>query len=86
MLIMLELWTRVHAQSIQRQLSPDIQNISSSKEQLTEEIVDKKFTDFQVDYFWRWTRLGKKIKYSGFLLKFILDLQVIFNFCLYLLL
>ncbi len=55
MLIMLELWTRVHAQSIRRQLA-DVQSISSSKEQLTEEIVHRQFTDFQVDYFWRWTR------------------------------
>lgn len=54
MLIMLEIWTRVHSKTLRRQLEGD-ENISSSKEQLTDGIFDKKFTDFEVDYFWRWT-------------------------------
>ncbi len=55
MLIMLELWTRVHSQSMRQILSLDDGNISTSKEQLTEDINHKRFTDFEVDYFWRWT-------------------------------
>jgi hypothetical protein len=56
MLVMLELWTRVHSKSIRHQLSSDQQSISGSKEQLTEDAVThKRFTDFQVNFFWRWT-------------------------------
>lgn len=55
MLIMLELWTRVHSRSMRRSLSTEHHDMSSSKEQLTDDFSDKKFTDFQVDYFWRWT-------------------------------
>jgi len=56
MLIMLELWTRIHSESLRRALSSDDGNISTSKEQLTEDITDRKFTDFEVDYFWQWTK------------------------------
>jgi hypothetical protein len=60
MLIMLELWTRIHAQSM-RQLSSDQRNMSTSKEQLTEEILERKFTDFKVVHFWRWTTYEIKL-------------------------
>ena len=58
MLIMLELWTRVHAQTLlrRRAVPADIECISTSKEQLTEEAIHMRFTDFKVDYFWRWTK------------------------------
>jgi hypothetical protein len=56
MLVMLELWTRIHAQTMHRNLSFEQQNMSGSKEQLTEDVSHKIFTDFEVDYFWRWTR------------------------------
>lgn len=57
MLIMLELWTRVHAEAIRRHASSDPENgMTSSREQLTDEILDKRFTDFEVNYFWRWTK------------------------------
>ncbi len=56
MLIMLELWTRIHSESLRRVLSSDDGNISTSKEQLTEDITDRRFTDFEVDYFWQWTK------------------------------
>ena len=56
MLIMLELWTRVHAKTMQQRLVPtDQEPISTSKEQLTEEFVHVRFTDFKVTHFWRWT-------------------------------
>ncbi len=54
MLVMLELWTRVHWRSM-HPLPEGEENISSSKEQLTEIIMHKKFTDFEFDHFWRWT-------------------------------
>jgi hypothetical protein len=79
MLIMLEIWTRIHTQTMRRNLS-DQQSISSSKEQLTEEIVHKTFTDFEVTYFWRWTKYEIRTKNSLFYFICILDLQVIFNF------
>jgi hypothetical protein len=53
---MLELWTRIHSESLRRVLSSDDGNISTSKEQLTEDITDRRFTDFEVDYFWQWTK------------------------------
>ena len=56
MLIMLEIWTRVHARQMQPPLPCDDMSLSASKEQLTEEVYVKKFTDFQVTYFWRWTK------------------------------
>jgi hypothetical protein len=54
MLVMLELWTRIHWQSMHPPPEGE-ENISNSKEQLTEIIVHKKFTDFEFDHFWRWT-------------------------------
>lgn len=59
MLIMLEIWTRVHARSMHQTLTIDDQSISTSKEQLTEDVIVKKFTDFDVEYFWRWTKYEK---------------------------
>ena len=59
MLIMLEIWTRVHARTMQNQLAStvvDQQDITASKEQLTEEVIVKKLTDFEMSYFWRWTK------------------------------
>jgi hypothetical protein len=57
MLIMLEIWTRVHARTMQNQAElSDQQDISTSKEQLTEDVYVKKFTDFEMNYFWRWTK------------------------------
>ncbi len=57
MLIMLEIWTRVHARTMQNQSeSSDQHDISTSKEQLTEDVYVKKFTDFEMNYFWRWTK------------------------------
>jgi hypothetical protein len=57
MLVMLEIWTRVHARTMQNQSSPsDQHDLSTSKEQLTEEVIVKKFTDFEMNYFWRWTK------------------------------
>lgn len=57
MLIMLELWTRVHAETMRRLAESDPENIvASSREQLTDQVFDKKLTDFEVTYFWRWTR------------------------------
>jgi len=57
MLVMLEIWTRVHARTMQNQSSPsDHHDLSTSKEQLTEEVIVKKFTDFEMNYFWRWTK------------------------------
>lgn len=56
MLIMLEIWTRVHARQMQPPLPCDDQSLSASKEQLTEEVYVKKLTDFEMTYFWRWTK------------------------------
>lgn len=56
MLIMLELWTRVHNETLQRGFISDTNGqLSNSKEQLTGEVPDKRFTDFDINYFWRWT-------------------------------
>lgn len=55
MLVMLEIWTRVHALSLRRQMDTE-EGVLGSKEQLTDELfMERRFTDFQVDYFWRWT-------------------------------
>jgi len=74
MLIMLEIWTRVHSQTMRRALSSDQRSISASKEQLTDEIYDKRFTDFEVNYFWRWTRFTS---YLQFLLIITIILSII---------
>ena len=55
MLLLLEIWTRVHSESIQRNLSTDLHSISDSKEQLTDDTSDRKFINFEIGYFWRWT-------------------------------
>ncbi|CAF3998395.1 unnamed protein product [Rotaria sp. Silwood2] len=74
MLIMLELWTRVHSQTLRRSSTSDTSsNISNSKEQLTDDVSDKKFTDFEVDYFWRWTTFSS---YLQFLFIFTLILSI----------
>ncbi|CAF3547028.1 unnamed protein product [Rotaria sp. Silwood1] len=75
MLIMLELWTRIHTQTIRRSSIVDASSsISNSREQLTDEITDKKFTDFDVDFFWRWTTFSS---YLQFLFLFTLALSII---------
>jgi len=75
MLVMLELWTRVHAKSIRGQLFSDQQSISGSKEQLTEDVVShKRFTDFEVNFFWRWTTFTS---YLQFLVIFTIIISII---------
>ncbi|UJR26547.1 hypothetical protein I4U23_007870 [Adineta vaga] len=62
MLIMLELWTRIHALTMRRQIDTE-ESVVGSKEQLTEEFLDKRFTDFEVDYFWRWTTFASYLQF-----------------------
>ncbi|CAF1412302.1 unnamed protein product, partial [Adineta steineri] len=78
MLIMLELWTRIHSLSMRRHLEGE-ESVSGSKEILTDEIFDKKFTDFEVDYFWRWT------KFTSYL-QFLCIITIIFSTMTWLLL
>ncbi|CAF1012979.1 unnamed protein product [Didymodactylos carnosus] len=54
MLIMLELWTRVHTKSYKagQQLGAILPRSG-----------DKKFTDFEIDYFWKWTTFGSYIQF-----------------------
>jgi len=74
MLIMLELWTRVHAKTLLRRRIPtDIECISASKEQLTEEAIHMRFIDFKIDYFWRWTRFSSYLQFL-FLLTILLSI------------
>jgi uncharacterized protein with PQ loop repeat len=74
MLIMLEIWTRVHARTMQNQAElSDQQDISTSKEQLTEDVYVKKFTDFEMNYFWRWTKFASYIQFL-FLITLILSI------------
>lgn len=74
MLIMLELWTRIHAKTLlRRRIQTDIECISTSKEILTEESIHMKFTDFKVDYFWRWTRFSSYLQFL-FLLTLVLSI------------
>ncbi len=49
MLVMLELCIRVHSKSLRHHLP-----VNQQKEIIVDGSV-KKFTDFQIDYFWRWT-------------------------------
>jgi len=63
MLIMLQIWTRVHCQTMRRKFLNDEQNLSGSKEQLTEDVYVKKFTDFEVDFFWRWTKFTSYLQF-----------------------
>ncbi|CAF3034263.1 unnamed protein product [Rotaria socialis] len=75
MLIMLELWTRVHSQAMRGDSSSDTSSqISNSKEQLTEEVSDRRFMDFEVTYFWRWTTFSS---YLQFLFIFTVILSII---------
>ncbi|CAF1282456.1 unnamed protein product [Rotaria magnacalcarata] len=74
MLIMLELWTRVHSQAMGGDSSSDTSSqISNSKEQLTE-VSDRRFMDFEVNYFWRWTTFSS---YLQFLFIFTVILSII---------
>lgn len=63
MLIMLHIWTRVHCQTMRQKFLTDEQNLSDSKEQLTEDVYVKKFTDFEVDFFWRWTKFTSYLQF-----------------------
>ncbi|CAF0774640.1 unnamed protein product [Rotaria sordida] len=75
MLIMLELRTRVHSQTIRRNSTTDTStSMSCSREQLTDDMSDKKFTDFQIDYFWQWTTFSS---YLEFLFVFTVILSII---------
>jgi uncharacterized protein with PQ loop repeat len=78
MLVMLELWTRVHSRSMRHHLPINQQATSGSKEQLTESI-EKRFTDFEVNFFWRWTTFTS---YIQFLCTFTLILSTITWFLL----
>ncbi|CAF0763875.1 unnamed protein product [Adineta ricciae] len=73
MLIMLELWTRIHALTMRRQLDTE-EGGAGSKEILTDEFLDKKFTDFEVDYFWRWTTFASYLQFL-FLITFIFSIM-----------
>ncbi|CAF1619830.1 unnamed protein product [Rotaria magnacalcarata] len=73
MLVMLELCIRVYSKSLCHHLPLNQQNISSTKD-LTLDIHEKKFTDFQMDYFWKWTTFTS---YLQFLFAFSLVLSAI---------
>ncbi len=49
MLVMLEICTRVYSKSLRHHLP-----VNQQKE-LSVDIKEKKFTDFEMEYFWRWT-------------------------------
>lgn len=67
MLIMLELWTRVHAKTLRSQVPSDLQVIPGSKEQLNEEPTEMRLTDFKIKYFWRWTSFASYLQFLFFL-------------------
>jgi hypothetical protein len=54
MLVMLELCIRVYSKSMRHHLPTNQQNILNSKES-TCEMTEKRFTDCEIDYFWKWT-------------------------------
>jgi solute carrier family 66, member 2 len=55
MLIMLELCTRITYKSMRHHLPISQQNLVNGKDVPTE-LVEKKFTDFRIDSFWKWTK------------------------------
>jgi len=50
MLVMLELCIRVYSKSLRHHLP-----VNQQKE-ISGDTNEKKFTDFQMEYFWRWTK------------------------------
>jgi hypothetical protein len=54
MLVMLELCIRVYSKSLCHHLPVNQQSLSNSAE-LTSNIREKRFTDFEKEFFWRWT-------------------------------
>jgi uncharacterized protein with PQ loop repeat len=71
MLVMLELCIRVYSKSQRHHLPVNQQGLPSSKE-LTSEIREKKFTDFEMEYFWRWTTFTSYIQFL-FVFTFLLS-------------
>ncbi|CAF1091826.1 unnamed protein product [Rotaria sp. Silwood1] len=71
MLIMLELCIRVYSKSLCHHLPVNQLNMSHTKE-LTLDIHEKKFTDFEMNYFWKWTTFTS---YLQFLFVFIFVLS-----------
>jgi len=75
MLIMLQIWTRVHAKTMGHHLPVKHHQSTgsiTSKDPLTFDNVEKKFTDFEVDYFWRWTTFSSYIQFL-FVFTFIMS-------------
>ncbi|CAF1007926.1 unnamed protein product [Adineta steineri] len=62
MLVMLELCIRVHSKAIRHHLPISQQNLSTSKE-LTIDHNEKRFTDLDTAYFWRWTTFTSYIQF-----------------------
>ncbi|CAF0775284.1 unnamed protein product [Didymodactylos carnosus] len=54
MLIMLELWTRVHTKSYQGGQQLGVTSLTSS---------EKRFIDFDIDYFWKWTTFASYVQF-----------------------
>jgi hypothetical protein len=54
MLVMLEICIRVYSKSLRHHLPINQQSLSTSKDLIIDNH-EKKFTDFQMEYFWRWT-------------------------------
>ena len=55
MLVMLELCIRVYSKSQRHHLPVNQQGLSGSKD-LSTDLNEKKFTDFEMEHFWRWTK------------------------------
>ena len=59
MIVLLELWTRVHSQSLHHRLTVNFNGMSGSREQLTDDMTtssDTKVSDLEIFYFWKWTK------------------------------
>jgi hypothetical protein len=54
MLVMLEICIRVYSKSQRHHLPVNQQSLAASKD-LIPDVREKKFTDFEVEYFWKWT-------------------------------
>jgi hypothetical protein len=54
MLVMLEICIRVYSKSQRHHLPVNQQTLAASKD-LIPDVREKKFTDFEVEYFWKWT-------------------------------
>lgn len=54
MLVMLEICIRVHSKSLRHHLPISQQNSPTIKD-ASSDMHEKKFTDFDVEYFWKWT-------------------------------